>query len=504
MRNKYPQSIKAQTQLNMAMSIVYQVIAAVCSLILPRYILLHFGSDVNGVLQSISQLLSYTVIMECGVGGLITASFYKPLATNDKEAVSDIFNNSKKFFGRISGVYVILVLLIAIFSKIIIKTEFSFKYLCSITFILGINYYFSYYFALSHRILLRADQKLRIIYASQSITLILNLIVCVAAIKLGAGIHTVKIVSALAYLLNPIVFRIYVKRHYSISNTIYDKSRTLPRKSDGMIHHLAFFIHMNTDILLISVLLGTKEVSVYSVYNSVIYVIENFFATISESISTALGNFIAKGDKDKLKKSFEMYNFLNIACATVICIAEAVVIIPFVKVYTGGITDADYLRRSFAYIMILAQWFYCIRMPYVNTINAAGHYKQTKVGAFMEALLNILISVLALKRFGLPGVALGTAVAMCARSIYMAWYLSRNILYRKTICFIKETIINGAFGIMLVYILSIVIKIPATNLFVWGLYSAIICIITVFAVILFNIITNKKMTVATIKLLRKQ
>lgn len=81
-RNK---SIVRQTAANIAASVIYQITAAVCSLILPRYILLSFGSDVNGILQSVSQLLNYTVIMECGIGGLIMAAFYKPLLTEIKE-----------------------------------------------------------------------------------------------------------------------------------------------------------------------------------------------------------------------------------------------------------------------------------------------------------------------------------------------------------------------------------------------------------------------------------
>ena len=201
--------------------------------------------------------------------------------------------------------------------------------------ILGANYYFSYYFALAHRLLLRADQKIRIISRhTEVITLVLNAVVCVVAIKLGAGIHTVKAISALVFLINPVVFRAYVSKHYNISKTVYDKNRVLPRKSDGVIHHLAFFIHVNTDIVLLSIFSGTEEVSVYSVYNAIIYAIENFFLSVSESISAALGNLIAKDEKDTLLSSFELYQIVNAAAATFVCIAEAVLIIPFVSIYT--------------------------------------------------------------------------------------------------------------------------------------------------------------------------
>lgn len=491
--------IKKQTQANIAVSVLYQLTAAVCSLILPRYILLYFGSDVNGILQSVSQLLTYTVVMEFGVGGLITASFYKPLADGDDEAVSDIFNNAKKFFNKISFVYIGLAAAIAVCAKLIIKTNFDFWYVSSLAVILGANYYFTYYFALAHRLLLRADQKIRIIQGVQSITLVLNVIVCIAAIKLGAGIHIVKAVSALILLINPLVFRIYVKNHYNISMSVYDKDRVLPRKTDGMIHHIAFFIHMNTDIVLLSIFAGTKEVSVYSVYNSVMYAIESFFTTVSDSISAAFGNLIAKDEKETLRASFEFYQTVNTAAATFVCIAEAVLIIPFVRVYTKGITDVNYIRPAFAYMMILAQWFYCVRIPYSNVINAAGHYRQTKVGAYIEVILNMGISIIAVNRFGLIGVAVGTAVAMAARSLYMAWYLSENILNRKLRIFIKDTVLNIVFGLMFVGICNNIINISADNLLMWAVYAAVVSIIIIFAVAVFNLAVNKATVIYVIK-----
>ncbi|MGN0179755.1 MAG: lipopolysaccharide biosynthesis protein [Monoglobaceae bacterium] len=502
--NNSEAGIKKQTQANIAAAVLYQLTSAVCSLILPRYILLYFGSDVNGMLQSISQLLTYTMIMEFGIGGLITASFYKPLAENDKEAVSDIFNNAKRFFNRISFAYVGLVVLLAVGAKAVIKTDFDYWYVSSMVLILGANYYFSYYFALAHRLLLRADQKIRIIQYTQSITLVLNAIVCVTAMKLGAGIHTVKAISALVLLINPIVFRLYVKHYYNISTPVYDKDRALPRKRDGMIHHIAFFIHMNTDIVLLSIFSGTKEVSVYSVYNSVIYAIENFFTTISDSISAALGNLIAKDERDSLRTSFEFYQTVNTAAATFVCVAEAVLIIPFVNVYTKGVTDVNYIRPAFAYIMIAAQWFYCVRIPYNNIINAAGHYRQTKCGAYIEVILNMGISIAAVSRFGLVGVALGTMTAMAAKTVYIAWYLSKNILYRKLTLFVKDTAMNIGFGLILICIFSNIIKISADNLLLWAVYAAIISIIIILAVIAFNFVANRTTITAIIKSLKKK
>lgn len=484
--------IKNQTHKNILVSVMYQIIAGVCSLILPRYTLLYFGSDINGMIQSISQLLTYTMLMEFGIGGLITASLYKPLADKDEEAVSDIFNNSKNFFAKISYVFIGFAIILAVTAKCFIKTDYDFLYVSSMAVILGISYYFNYYFAISHRLLLRADQKIRIIQGVQSITLILNCALCIVAMKLGAGIHIVKAINALVFLINPIVFRVYVKKHYSISKTVYSENRKFPKKSDGVIHHLAYFIHSNTDIVLLSAFCGTREVSVYSVYNSIIYTIENFFAAVSDGIAAKLGMLIAKNDTQTLSDTFEGYRMINTAVATFVCIAEAVLIVPFVSVYTSGVSDVNYIRPAFAYIMIFAQWFYCVRIPYSNVITAAGHYRQTKFGAYIEVILNMGISVATVTKYGLCGVAIGTCVAIASRSVYMAWYLSKNILYRKLGLFAKDIIINIGFGILLCKALKTVFFINPNNIQAWFVYAVLISVIVTVAVVALNFITNRK------------
>ena len=47
--------------------------------------------------------------------------------------------------------------------------------------------------------------------------------------------------------------------------------RQYPRhiqKRDGMIHHLSYFIHRNTDVVILSLLGSLQTVSVYTVYGN--------------------------------------------------------------------------------------------------------------------------------------------------------------------------------------------------------------------------------------------
>ena len=107
---------KKKLLLNSGMALAYQAITIVCGFILPKFIIPYFGSATNGLINSITQLLTIITLCECGVGAVVQSALYKPLAENDSESISRVVISSNKFFNRImlmlSGY--VLVLMVAV------------------------------------------------------------------------------------------------------------------------------------------------------------------------------------------------------------------------------------------------------------------------------------------------------------------------------------------------------------------------------------------------------
>ena len=97
---------------------------------------------------------------------------------------------------------------------------------------------------------------------------------------------------------------------------------------------------------------------------------------------------------------------------------------------------------------------YCVRIPYATVISSAGHYKETKKGALVEVIINLVISVLLIKPLGMVGVAVGTFLSMTYRTGYTVWYLSGNILKRKSRKFYISFGVNFLAGFLAVYLLK--------------------------------------------------
>ncbi len=453
-----------QTKLNIISSLWLQVVSGVCGLILPRFILSAFGSEANGLVASVSQLLGYTVLLEGGIGGVMKAALYKPLANHDMVGVSGIYDQIRRSFRRISYIFIGFAVVLALVMKFLVDTQFDWLYVFSMVMILGFSTYFSYYCSVPQNILLSADQKLYIIQFTQMIALIANLLICLLIIRFCGGIHVVKFASAFVFLLRPIVLHIYVNRHYSFQNSTDAVAVPIPQKRDGLTHHLSYFIHRNTDIVILS-LFGTLEnISVYTIYNTVINILESLLLSISSGLSGAVGNLLARDEIKQLNRLVDRYEAWNNALSTAVATVCAILVLPFVSIYTNGVTDAQYYQPLFAYLMIIGSYAYSIRHPFGCIVSAAGHYRETRTGAIGEVAINLGLSLLLVKPLGLVGVALGTAAAMTFRTFHAVWYLSKHILHRPVYKFLVKLICNLGISISLIYEIPHIFDLTASTI----------------------------------------
>lgn len=288
--------------LNIVASLLLQFTLILSGFIIPWLIIRTYGSSVNGVIASISQFLGFFALLEGGVGGVVRSALYKSLASNDVVTISRVLKSAERFFKRISYVFIAFLLIMAIGYPYLVSYEFTKTFIFTLVIILGIKSISQYYFGITYQILLQADQKSYFTSFLHLIAIIISTVVATILINLGANIHVVQLFSAMVFFLKPIVLNIYVKHNYKLINDCVEDNNELKQKWDGMGHHIAYFLHNKTDIIILTLFTSVKEVSVYSVYMMVALGIRNLTTTISSGIEAAFGNMIAKGEKELLEK----------------------------------------------------------------------------------------------------------------------------------------------------------------------------------------------------------
>ena len=476
---------------NTISSLVYQVTVVICGLILPRFILQFFGTEVNGLVNSITQFLGIIAFLDLGVGAVIQSSLYKPLAQKDNESISKIMVSGGRFFRKIA--YILLgyvVVLIGVY-PFINSGEFDFGYTALLIVSMCISSFAQYYFGVVDRLLLTADQRGYIQYNAQSITLILNTAACVGFMYLGASIQIVKLTTSLVYLVRPIVLRIYVNKHYSINRKIKYDGEPIKQKWNGMAQHVSAVVLDGTDTIVLTLFSTLSNVSIYSVYYMVVHNVKNLLVSMANGLQAYLGELWAKQDVKKLKRFFKKMQWILHTGTIYIFGCCGILILPFIQVYTAGITDADYYQPLFAFLITAANAVHGLRLPYNLAILAAGDYKNTQRCYIIATILNIVISIACVFAWGLIGVAIGTLVAMAYQTVWMAVYNSKHLIKGEMRGFFKQIAID-AITVIAMWVATIWIELFSISYLSWFAMALEVAGISVVVVFLVNIIFYRK------------
>lgn len=224
---------------NMITSVIQQIVSFICGLIVPRLILGTFGSDVNGLVNSITQFLSYISLLESGFGAVVKSILYKPIARKNKQEIEDILRASEHFFRIIAIIFVGYIIVLCFIYPLFVNNQFDTMFTVSLILIIAISTFAEYFFGMTYKLYLQAEQKAYVTSSIQIITTILNTILVVILIKFGANIQIVKLVSALVFVLRPVLQNVYVKRKYKINLKNSQKEFKIEQKWDGFAQHLA-------------------------------------------------------------------------------------------------------------------------------------------------------------------------------------------------------------------------------------------------------------------------
>ena len=190
--------------LTITTSLLSEGVALVCGLILPKMILTTFGSEYNGITQSISQFISYISLMKAGIGGATAVALYKPLAENNTLEISEVLYSTEKFMRKISLIFLLFIIGLSIVYPMFIVRDYDWFFTASLIFIISISTFGQYYFGFTYQTLLSADQKDYITTLLEILTTILNTIVAVILMNHNMSLHVVKLGSSLVNLISPL------------------------------------------------------------------------------------------------------------------------------------------------------------------------------------------------------------------------------------------------------------------------------------------------------------
>ena len=411
---------------NMIAGLAYQIITLIIGFILPRLVLVYYGSDVNGELNAIRQMFAYLYLLEAGVGLATTQALYKPVAEDDHRSISAILSATNQYYRRTGLIYALIVVAVGVFYPMV--ADFSLPRITVLlyTVLFGLPSIVSFWLQGKYRMLLEVDGRNYVLSTFNIITQIISGAGKIITLMLTKDIIVMQAVFCVCSLICVPPMMWYIHKHYPWLNMHEQPNyKAISQKNAVLVHQLSSVIFNNTDTILLSLFCNFKLVSVYSVYSMFFNKLSDLMDLIINSISFKMGQLFHT-ERPRFSKVFRSYETLYSIITTLCYTAAALFLLPVIRIYTSGITDIDYISPALIVMFSLKSLLGNGKNPYHQIVQFAGEFERTRWHAIAEMLINLGITL-----WGIYGCLAGTIAALIFRWIVVSVYAFNGILHES-------------------------------------------------------------------------
>jgi O-antigen/teichoic acid export membrane protein len=430
---------------NLALGLINKMVIIVLSFV-SRAIFIHILSvEYLGINSLFGDILNMLSLADLGFGTAMVYSFYKPLAEHDENKLSALITFYKKVYNIIAlGVATIGLALIP-FLELIINLEEPIPHLKVYYVICLSNSVISYLFAYKSSII-RADQKGYIVSKYDIWIKLLKTIVQILVLYLTHSYFIFLSLNVLSTLVNNLIISHVANKNYPyIKETVMlskeEKNSIFTNLKSVFLYKIAGVIMSGTDNIIISILVSTVAVGLYSNYYAItMNQLGAVTAIVFNSLTASVGNLIVKEKPEKryeVYKSMQMVGFM-ISGIFITCLYFLTD--EFIILWIGE----EFLLGYKSLIVILLNFYLVVTFyPIRSFREATGLYQQIKYVLIITAILNIAFSFILGSYFGIAGVIGATVVAKLATIFwYEPYVLFKDFFGKKTRRFFVEHIIN--------------------------------------------------------------
>lgn len=448
-----------------------------------------FNTDTYGLYQLYSQIIAYLTLFESGMTGAVLYRLFKPIVDKDNKKISSIAAASKTIFEVVAGlIWSVGFVLVFVIPYLINNNPFKLDYIM-ITFMLYISSNAIFYLFATYRIVLDAGQKKYLTNIISQVIVILKSLIEIILVLLGYGLITILCVGIVSSLLSGLVMAYICKKYFPQLNLKEKKDFSMLKDAKNvLVYKFSGLIANNIDLIIISKFINLYNVVIYSSYNYICNSIRQLSSRVYVSVIPFIGDLYVTA-KDKCEEIFYEYNSFVFYLGTVVCVPLLISINGFIGVwYDGKIEVSNLLAIAFT----LNLFYAFIRQPLLTLVESTGIYKDTLICPFLEIFVNLTLSIIFVRKFGVPGVLFATFTSyIISEFLIKPRIITKKLFDNNSLRYYSQSIfllLIFAIAATTVYILCMNVKMH--NMLEWFSISAVIFFINLIIITLVYKLTN--------------
>lgn len=417
------------TTANIASGLVNKVVLLVLSFVSRKVFIEFIGVEYLGINSLFANVLTILSLADMGFGIAMSFSYYKPLASGDKEMLAALVQFYRRVYFLIATAVGIAGAVLMPFLRLIVDADIPDSLLYIYYLIALSNTVISYLFVYKSN-MVSADQKSYLVNKVQLRVNFVKAVVQVICIVLFKNYVVYASLDIAATLANNIIISRIADKLYPFINDGGIKPLSREARSgiyanlrSVFLYKFASSVMSGTDSIVMSAVVGTTIVGLYSNYLTITNQITSFIQIVFSSFTASIGNMIVERHEGKNYGVFRIMQMTSHVMSGVIAVCLLALVNEFIGLWLGEEYDMGMLM-AFA---ITANTYFTISLqPIWSYREATGLYNRTKYVMVATAVINLVLSVILGLTIGAPGVVLATVIS---RIVTYFWY-EPNLVYR--------------------------------------------------------------------------
>ena len=383
----------------------------------------------NGLFTNILQVLS---LAELGITTAIVFRFYEPISKGDYIQVGKIMNYLKKVYRYIAAFILVAGLIITPFLNFFINKDSKIPddvnlYFIYLLFLL--NTVSSYLFVYKQTIL-SADQRGHIAAIFAIISVVIKYSAQIIILLLTRNYSATLLAGVFITIFYNFVFSVWTEKKYK---EVFGVKEELSKESKGkilddtkavMFHKVGATVKLSTDSIILSKFVSLVSAGIYSNYSMIITGLQKVISQLLGSFVSSVGNAHVKLSKKENYAVYKKLQFIDLWVSTVTVVCSYLLMNDFILIWVGP----KFLFDKFTLIMLCLQFYIIIsRQINISYTNGCGLFVRDRYRPIIEAVLNLLLSIVGVKLWGIVGVFIGTVVS----SVVTVFWREPYILFKE-------------------------------------------------------------------------
>ncbi len=388
-----------------------------------KYFLEYLGEEFIGITTTLRSILGFLNLAELGIGTAVGFALYSPIYNKENDEINKIISLVGFIYKKIGLLILSLGVITSFFFPIIFQETdipLFIIYYSFYSFLISslITYFYNY-----HIMLLEADQKTYVVTTYFQSANIVRLILQTFLAYYTRSFLLWITLELIFSLVSAIILRNKVKKVYpwlilksNGNKKLLGEFKTLTKKiKQTFIHKISAFVLTSTDQLIIFSLISAKSVAFFGNYQLIFSHINNLLNSFFKGSGASIGNLVAENDKKNIDKVFWELMSLRYFIGGIVSISVYYLFELFITIWIGE----KYILSQLVLILMVVNFLISqIRVPVENFKNAYGLFSDTWA-PIAEIIINLIISLIFGKLWGIAGIMLGTLCSLL--SIVVIW-----------------------------------------------------------------------------------